>query len=189
MSEDTVSLLSIFTSFVPEGFWIVFVVPGLAATVYILQLALPTRMMRSLEKSLYDVGTFYNNTFEIPRFSRAVEDSKEDMMLAQRLVALEDKADQLRIQTLFHGTFFVQWGELWGLFTGHSFAIWRCTRKVQCLGNEMKIMSMKQQEKLHDINTELAVELSPAWQLAIRHRYYGRSPNYPAGPFKGYTSV
>lgn len=87
MSEDTISLLSNLASLFPEGFLIVVTATGIAVTVYVLRLALPSRMMRSLDKTLYDVLTFYKDAFEVPLWNRAITDSKEDIMLAQRLVA------------------------------------------------------------------------------------------------------
>ncbi|KAJ7489153.1 hypothetical protein FB451DRAFT_1223890 [Mycena latifolia] len=164
----------------PNGFLITIIVSGLAMTIYVLRLALPSRMIRSLEKSLYDVERFFYYTFETPGFNRGISGPKTDIDLAERLVVLQNKADQLRMQTLFHGTFLVQWGDLWGLFMGHSFAIWRCNRKVQCLGNEMQ---MRQQKRLLEINTELAIGTSPALQLTMRQRC--GTLNYIGGPCVG----
>ncbi|KAJ7800208.1 hypothetical protein B0H13DRAFT_1932722 [Mycena leptocephala] len=136
--SDPVSFLSTLAPFNSDGLLVTIVVSGLIAFVFIVRFVFPSRMIRSLDTALDDVERLYFDSFEKHRFNRPSLESKADVDLATRLINLEERADQLRIQTLFHGTFFVQWGELWGVCSGHSFAIWRCTRQVQCLGNEMQ---------------------------------------------------
>jgi hypothetical protein len=63
-----------------------------------------------------------------------------ELLYTDQLRSMHNKADELRVHALFSGTFFLQWaGEFWGICKGHSFAIWRCTRTVQCLGNEILV--------------------------------------------------
>ncbi|KAJ7767984.1 hypothetical protein DFH07DRAFT_769494 [Mycena maculata] len=138
---------------IPNGLLTVITL-GLATTLYLLRFAFPTRMMKFLDKSLYDAEKYYYYAYENAYFDYPVptSDSKTELELAERLVVLQHRADELRMKTLVHGTFLVQWGELWGLFMGQSFSIWRCNRK-----------------KIHQINRELGVGPSPALQLTMRH--------------------
>ncbi|KAJ7677925.1 hypothetical protein DFH06DRAFT_1422249 [Mycena polygramma] len=169
MLDDTVSLLSNLASGIPHGLLVAVTVFSIAASGFLLRAAFPTQLMKSLNASLLATEQLYFDTFETHLFN---ESSKADMDLAARLLVLEDNAAKLRLQTLFHGTFFVQWGELWGICTGQSFAIWRCTRKIQCLGSEMQ---MRHQEKLHELHKVLTAGASPTWKLTMRQRYHGRN--------------
>ncbi|KAJ7916775.1 hypothetical protein B0H13DRAFT_355295 [Mycena leptocephala] len=178
--SDPVSFLSTLLGLVPNGLLITIVASALVTIIYVLRFALPTRMMESLVTSLHDIERIYYYSHV------SCLESKADTDLTTRLIMLQDAAAKLRIQTLFHGTFFVQFGgELWGLCMGHSFAIWCCTRKIQCLSNELQL---RQQEKFREFTRELPADSSPAFQLTMRHRYYSCSTDYEGRPYAGMSS-
>ncbi|KAJ6598208.1 hypothetical protein DFH09DRAFT_1356537 [Mycena vulgaris] len=182
MSDNTASILLNWATLIPNGLLITVTVSGLITTILVVRFALPARMIKSLDASLHNVERMYFETFGIDPVTRPTRKSKFDMDFASRLIVLQDNAARLRMQTLFHGTFFVQWGELWGLCTGHSFAIWRCTRKIECLNNEMQ---MRWQERLRELNRELTVGTSPTWQLTMRQRHDCRSFSYDVAACAG----
>ncbi|KAJ6618196.1 hypothetical protein B0H10DRAFT_2217962 [Mycena sp. CBHHK59/15] len=112
----------------------------LGATFFVLQSVLPIRLIASLDKSLSESEKLYHDIFDASRASLS-SSSKVDAELAARLIVLQDKTIELRMQTLRHGTSLaiVWWlREFWALFNGHSFAILRCIWNVKALRNEFQ---------------------------------------------------
>ncbi|KAJ7182864.1 hypothetical protein C8R43DRAFT_940953 [Mycena crocata] len=138
MSETAVSILSAWATLIPNSMLITAVASALVTVAFVVRALSPKRMMKALDASLHDVERIYFETFETHRFHQLTAEPVTSVNHGTRLIVLEDNAARLRMETLFHGSFFVHWGELWGMFTGQSFAIWRCTRKIQCLGSEMQ---------------------------------------------------
>ncbi|KAJ7665795.1 hypothetical protein B0H17DRAFT_1090236 [Mycena rosella] len=152
---------------------------GLFTALLVVRLAFPTRMIKSLDASLHDVERLYFNTFETHLANHLTLESYTDVDLTARLRILQNTAAILRVQALSNGTFFMQWaGEFWGLCKGHSFAIWRCRRHIQCLGNEIQL---RQEAKFHEFKREIPSGSSPAWQLTMRRMYHCRDVPYGVG--------
>ncbi|KAJ7176817.1 hypothetical protein C8R46DRAFT_1346764 [Mycena filopes] len=187
MSTTSLSYLSNSAAAIPNGLLFAFAASGIALGGFVLRAVLPTPLIKSLDASLSEADRLcqvQSDTFETRLFSHLGGESDVDVKLAHRLIVLQDHAARLRMQTLFHGTFFVRWGELWGLCTGLSFSIWYCTRKIQCLSSEMQ---MRQQEKLDALYKQLTIGTPAVWQLKMRQMHYYQNPE--VGTHGGWSSA
>ncbi|KAF8201358.1 hypothetical protein K438DRAFT_1758623 [Mycena galopus ATCC 62051] len=150
----------------PEPFAqiIVFVGSIIFTVVCIIRFALPSRRITSMNKAFDAMNKLYHKAVDDHLLNFRLE---PDLAIHNQVLALDDKARRLRIDTLGLGTSpaLWWWNEVIGVFNGHCFAIVMCTWRIGILKEEIQLTCEK---RLNNMNTASTVRLSPAQQLWLR---------------------
>ncbi|KAJ6514593.1 hypothetical protein DFH09DRAFT_1332956 [Mycena vulgaris] len=135
----------------------------ISATLFLaLHAVRPTRIMPHLESRLREVEDLYYAPITAGPFSVDTTGSAA-ADLALELIALQDKARNLRIKTLRSTACpMAWWRELCATCTGQSLAIWRCNRDLTRLRN---VLQLRIQEQIDIFHSEFAGGHSAAVRL------------------------
>ncbi|KAJ7444564.1 hypothetical protein B0H11DRAFT_1355163 [Mycena galericulata] len=126
--------------------------------------ASPTRMIIRLNREIEHMGKLYNEAVSAHLFDFRLQ---ADLDVSNRFLALDDEARRLRIKTLDAPSLRWWCSGFHGLVSGHSLAIWKCTRNTSSLNDKIQLIM---EAKAQDFNTAFALGISPSRQVWLRHR-------------------
>ncbi|KAJ7240860.1 hypothetical protein B0H12DRAFT_1250858 [Mycena haematopus] len=130
----------------------------------IVQFALPSRRVRSMDKAFNNLKKLYE-ALDGHLLNFQLE---PDLTISEEFLALDNRARRLRIETLdLSIPAFWWWNELKAIFNGHCVAIVKCTWEIGLLKKRIQLIYEKRTD---DINMASAAELSPAQQLWLRRQ-------------------
>ncbi|KAK7016919.1 hypothetical protein R3P38DRAFT_3275536 [Favolaschia claudopus] len=156
------ALASSFPSSTPYYLSLVFI--AFAIFVGLLSRSLPSCLMKSLEGEVQQAGVLYDKA--VGGHFLAISELSE---FSRELLALDTRARQLRMRTLALAPriSLCSFQQIFGLFNGHSLAIWMCIRRTQAFRNKMQLLIETKQD---DFNSAMPDGIPPSRQLWLRHR-------------------
>ncbi|KAJ7621373.1 hypothetical protein FB45DRAFT_929055 [Roridomyces roridus] len=161
MDEDSSPWIELFLDLIPNPTTLITSIFGVL--VFVAIIASPTRLIAILNREIEHASRIY-----VEMTDTHLLDCR-DAGICEQFLALDDEARKLRIKTLtMRVPTCICWClGLYGLLTGHSLAIWRCTIRTRNLADRIQLNA---EAKTQDLNKTLAVGSSPSQQLWLRRR-------------------